>query len=49
VKRELLGQQVEPQLTDFPAKMAGVRLAEGVGLLGEQADKEVGAATVPGC
>ena len=45
--RGLLGQQVEPQLADFPAEVAGVGLAEGVGLLGEQADQEVGAAEVP--
>jgi hypothetical protein len=37
---------MEPQFADFPAEVAGVRLAEGVGLLGEQADEEVGAAEV---
>jgi len=40
------GQQVEPELADFPAKVAGIGLAEGVGLLGEQADQEVGTAEI---
>ena len=44
----LLGQQVEPQLADFAAEVAGVGLADGLGLLGEQADEEVFTAEVPG-
>jgi hypothetical protein len=39
---------VEPELADLAAEVAGVRLAEGVGLLGEQADEEVFTAEVPG-
>jgi len=37
---------VKPQLTYLPTEVTGVRLAEGIGLLGEQADKEVSAAEV---
>lgn len=42
----LLAQQVESQLTDLPAEVAGVRLAERLGMLGEQADEEVDPAKV---
>jgi hypothetical protein len=37
---------VESKFSDFPAEVAGVGLAEGFGLLGEQADEEVGGAEV---
>ena len=42
----LLGGQVEPQFPDFPAQVAGIGLAEILGLLGEQADVEVDPAEV---
>jgi len=38
---------MEPELADLPAEVAGIWLAESVGLLGEQADQEVGTAEVP--
>ena len=37
---------MEPQLADLPAQVMGVGLAEVLGLLGEQADEEVGPAEV---
>jgi hypothetical protein len=38
---------VEPDLAYLPDEVAGVGLAKSVGLLGEQADEEVGPAEVP--
>lgn len=38
---------MEPELADFPAEVAGIGLAEGLCLPGEQADQEVGPAEVP--
>jgi hypothetical protein len=38
---------VEAQLTHLPLQVAGVRLAEGLGLLGEQANQEVDTTEVP--
>ena len=43
----LLAQEVKAQLTHLPLQVAGVRLAEGLGLLGEKADQEVDATKVP--
>ncbi len=37
----LVAEQVEPQLPNFSTEVAGVRLTECLGLLGEQADEEV--------
>ena len=41
-----LAQQVEPQLPDPSAQVAGARLAEIAGVLGEQAHEEVDPAEV---
>lgn len=37
----LLAQQLKAQLADLAAEVTGVRLAECLGTLGEQADEEV--------
>jgi hypothetical protein len=37
----MLAEQVEPQLPNLPAEVAGVRLTKCLGVLGEQADEEV--------